>query len=319
MNNGERIERSEQEPAAIVDSLLDQSVDRRTALKLTGLFAVLLNSACKGKSKKEPTEATREKRREVSPESIERSDKVIGAYEKGYEEFGKLVNEKVNSISNPYFKWLIAETFKLVAKNSKSSDKNYLRFVQKNPEVRKNRRFLDKDHDKFYYYVNFSRFVNVPGGRSNAAFGAPVRIMQISSHYDSQNLLNQITFMHELIHVIQDDEVRKEKATKKEYYDQELSFDKERFVDREAIARAAEIELANALLDGYLQETLSKENFGKKRVDYPMLMRKLKIPRTDFGRLKALVMRAVIYYYNGGAVDNKLPPLFVKYVRKRLI
>jgi hypothetical protein len=290
MNNGERIERSEQEPAAIADSLLDRSVDRRTALKLTGLFAVLLNSACKGKSKKEPTKATRERRREVSPESIERSDKVIGAYEKGYEEFGKLVNEKVNS-----------------------------RFVQKNPEVRRNRRFLDKDHDKFYYYVNFSRFVNVPGGRSNAAFGAPVRVMQISSHYDSQNLLNQITFMHELIHVMQDDEVRKEKATKKEYYDQELSFDKERFVDREAVARAAEIELANALLDGYLQKTLSKENFGKKKVDYPMLMRKLKIPRTDFGRLKALVMRAVIYYYNGGAVDNKLPPLFVKYVRERLI
>jgi len=300
--------------AETADALLAQPVERRTVLKLGAAFALLLNEACKGKPVKPKQEQNPSQEFDISPEAIESADKVIQAYESGYIGFIRSNKEKIDRIKSPYFRKLILETADLVQKNSKNPDKNFSRFLQKHPQLNTDNRYLNKDISQFFYYAESGEFVSVPQAvRANAAFSPPVRVMKIRNKFDRNNLLHQVSYMHELIHVLQDDEFRRNSDTKDEYYDKVLRYNSERIKLMEAYTKVAEIELLNVFSDGMLEKLPHPRQIDLDNFDFTKLLRILNLSNTDIPRLQNVILFASPYFFEGGAKGNKLPDLFVKF------
>lgn len=250
-------------------------------------------------------------------ENLEKTDELIGKIESGYLDFGEALKPKLASINNKYLRDLITKTFGLVETNVGNTDKNYVRFLHHFPQAGKDIAYLDKDFIPFFYYVMSPEYMIKQN--SNARFTGPLRILQVKSDLDPGNLINMVTLMHELVHAEQDNEIRRNKLTKKEYYDQErvLTIDT---LPRESYARACEVEAANAYLDGMLERLFKHRSLSELPREVGTLaneiMPKLNAREDQKKEIIGLIKLSIVYYINGGAQEERLHPMFVQYVHE---
>lgn len=269
----------------------------------------------KNQSEKERSTQTSVVRGVSDAEYLAKTDVIIGKIEAGYLNFGRALKPKLASMSNNYLRDLIANTFNIVERNESNADKNYVRFRQHFPRAAEDITILDKDFAHFFYYVLSPKYMKEQ--HSNARFQGPIRVMQLRSDMDMENTIDRLTAMHELVHTEQDDEIRRSKKTKKEYYDQETVFGLDS-TSRESYARACEVEAANAYLDGMLEKAFKNRPISEIPTDVDNLaneiMQKLNAREDQKGNIIGLIKLSIVYYINGGAQEEHLPQMFVKFV-----
>ena len=229
----------------------------------------------------------------------------IQKIENHYEEFGKNLRPKLEVMKNKYFKELILGTFYKVRTNRTNIHKNGA-----SPTLD-----LPKDFTGFSYHFLDPQILEKDGAAA-ARFTGPMRIVQLKANFDSQNTFDLFTFMHELIHAEQDDDDRKGKKTKAEYINKAMHLSKDDIVKKESQARACEIELANAFLDGKLESSFkNRPVFSNPKVGDPLvqeLLLKFNARKDQEQKALNLIGLAMTYYSEGGAQEEKLPPQFTK-------
>lgn len=260
-------------------------------------------------------------------EELENLDKIIAEVESGYLDFGKNLESKVDSIKNKYLRDLIINTFEIAKRNGGNPDKNYIRVMSRHSQSIRNGTFLDKDFPFFFYDIRSPKYMDEHDAK--ALFKGPVRVMQIRSDFDSKSVIDNLTYLHEIVHVQQDDEIRLSKKTREEYFNQEKSSVNK--TARESYAYACGVEAANVYLDGMLEKLFK----NTKAVEFSMgadgspiveisqevvdslvieISQKLNARGNQKLDIQNLIVLSMLYYSNEGSQNEHLPPMFVKYI-----
>lgn len=302
------------------NKIISRSVFSTRRIVLATLVAALGGEALYLSNRQEANRAqTNTDRRKLDEEYLEKIDEFIGNMEAGYLDFGRTLKSKLASIHNEYFRDLIINTFALVQKNESSFDTNYLRFVQHALRAGRDITCLDKDISPFFYNIVIPQHLTEQG--LLARFTGALRVMQVKSDFDPKNNIDNFLFMHELVHVEQDNEIRRSKNTKAEYCDKEKDKTKDLTLD-ESYAYASVIEGSNAYLDGLLEKSFKNHKAAERPSVDPLvseIMQKLNARGDQEREVKNLIVLSMVYYSEGGAKGEHLPPVFVKFIYDRIM
>lgn len=288
----------------------EDPVASRSVFNLRSIVATCLLAALSGDIRpKANIDDTREAVKVTQTQ--EKNEQSIQKIENDYDEFGTTLKQRIEAIKNEYLKKLILGTFDKARTNRTNIYKNDPSFT----------RDLPKDFKGFSYHFLDPQILD--GDSAAARFTGPMRIVQLNASFDPQNIFDLFTLMHELVHAEQDDDDRKDKKTKAEYIDKAMHLSKEDNVRKESEARACEIELANAYLEGKLESTFKNRPItSNPKAGDPLvqeLMTKFNAGKNQEQKALNLIGLAMVYYSEGGAQEEKLPANFTKDIGDYLI
>lgn len=265
-------------------------------IMIAGLLAVGLSPVHFRPPVEANSKATKTADLQLQAEKAEKMKTVIAQVEVEFFKLGELLAAKK---INPDLRKKLEAPFNLAALNRNNDQRNYeqLRLV-----VAPGQRVTIKNPDFFFYGFLPSEDDDLVGSYSSAR-----KLVGLRKSFDAHNFVHLSDLFHELQHVIQDNNLRAQnkvgewqKHNDQGYGDQD-----------EVEAYSLELELLNALTDGYIEAQATRNQV----IDVFVVCQKLGISPEQAQEIESSLTTAQLYYPRGMA-DNIFYDRFVEYLDK---
>jgi hypothetical protein len=287
------------------------------ALVLTGAFStdeaspVVTEKPSPAASSPKPTDATAELAAWSAPSYAEvQTDKLIPTVERDFGKFGERVLPKIAAMAAPEdLKNLLREPFTVMDTNKSNPNKNGVRLDRATGD---SRRAVSGGNVYHFSYIA-ARLRE----ETAAIFFGPTRKMILSNSFNGQNVIDLLVVYHELCHAALDGNERATFKTEADFISY-LDIKEKKPGERpkvnaiaEATAYAAEIEILDLLLDGYLRKTIS----AGENIDLVDVVRRLGLTSVeDIETLNFLLDFAKVYFASGGIQRGNFSGQFVNVI-----
>ncbi len=263
----------------------------------------------------EPSEPTQPAVKDVSEKEW---DNVIGRLEDGFEQFGQEVKAKIAKAGHlppGATTTHLYAPFEVVESNRKNPIKNHMKTAGNNDKRdKKSEMRIRMENINYFSYDTLQKVKPMGFDRASyvANFNPVGRSMHLNPEINPDNLLDMLIFYHEVMHAVQDSNVRAQIATPEDFQNYVDQFDirktgKPRLnVLVEIDAFASELEIADLLMEGKLRS-------GQASLED--MLRTLR-PRPEQVQTVKMLLEFSYVYFPHGISDGKYDPAFVQLMYK---